>query len=106
MHSCKANKPTKWAVKLNEALNTVGVETKLEHSDGHKCVDIFIPKGNIYIEIDGIQHYTSAFHLSTDFVRDHYSDDEGFHTLRIPNEIVDKAAIKIARAIKKMINEV
>jgi len=51
--------PTENARILNEALNKVGIETKLEHWDGHKHVDIFIPKGKIYIEIDGPQHYTS-----------------------------------------------
>ncbi len=98
------NEPTEKAITLNNALKAVGIETVLEHFDGHKHVDIYIPKGRIYIEIDGAQHYTSAFQMVTDFARDHHSDDDGYHTLRIPNEVVEKQAIKIARAIKKIVN--
>lgn len=96
--------PTKNAQILNDALNAVGVETVLEHFDGHKHVDIFVPKGKIYIEIDGSAHYTNAHQIRTDFARDHYSDDDGFHTLRIANEVVENEAIKIARAIKKILD--
>lgn len=98
------NEPTKKTIVLNNALRAVGIETVLEHFDGHKHVDIYIPKGKIYIEIDGAHHYTDAYQMVTDFVRDHHSDDDGFHTLRIPNEVVDKQAIKIARAIRKIVS--
>jgi very-short-patch-repair endonuclease len=97
--------PTKATLFLNEALNTVGIKTILEHNDGFKHVDIFVPKGNIYIEVDGLQHYTNAKQIVSDFDRDHYSDIEGFRTLRIPNEVVLNDAIWIARAIKKMVSE-
>lgn len=96
--------PTENALLLNNALNAVGIETKLEHWDGHKHIDIFIPKGKIYIEIDGPQHYTSPRQIVSDFQRDHYSDDDGFHTMHIPNEVVQKHAMKIARAMKKILN--
>jgi very-short-patch-repair endonuclease len=96
--------PTTNALLLNQALNAVGIETILEHFDGRKHVDIYIPKGKIYIEIDGAHHYTSAYQLATDFARDHHSDDDGFHTLRLANEVVEKQAIKIARALKKVLN--
>jgi very-short-patch-repair endonuclease len=96
--------PTENALLLNDALNKVGIETVLEHWDGHKHIDIFIPKGNIYIEIDGPQHYTSPRQIVSDFQRDHYSDDAGFHTMHIPNEMVQKHPMKIARAMKKILN--
>ena len=96
-------KSTANTILLNNALTAVGIETILEYYDGHKHVDIYIPKGKIYIEIDGAQHYTNAFQMVTDFARDHYSDDDGFHTLRIPNEVVEKQSIKIARALKKIV---
>ena len=98
------NTPTKEAVMLNDALNSVGIETVLEHHDGHKCVDIYVPKAKTYIEVDGNRHYTSHHQIISDFERDHHSDDDGFHTLHIPNEAVHKHAIKIARALKKMVN--
>lgn len=96
--------PTENALLLNDALNKVGIETVLEHWDGHKHIDIFIPKGKIYIEIDGPQHYTSPRQIVSDFHRDHYSDDDGFHTMHIPNDIVQKQSMKIARAMKKILN--
>ncbi len=102
--SMSKTQPTKHAISLHNALKKVGVEAFLEYFDGHKHVDIYVPKGKIYIEIDGAHHYTSAFQIRTDFVRDHHSDDDGFHTLRIANEVVEREAIKIARAIQKIVN--
>lgn len=98
------NKPTKEALILNKALNDAGIETELEYSDGHKHIDIYIPKGKIYIEVDGLRHYTDANQIISDFERDHYSDDDGFHTLRIPNEIIETQADSIADALKKILN--
>lgn len=104
MKICSDNTPTKEAVMLNNALRSVGIETILEHHDGHKCVDIYIPKAKTYIEVDGLHHYTDLEQIRADFARDHFSDDDGFHTLHIPNEAVRTQAIKIARALKKMVN--
>jgi len=96
--------PTKNALLLNQALNAVGIETVLEYWDGHKHIDICIPKGKIYVEIDGPQHYTNPVQIVSDLKRDQYSSHDGFHTMRLPNEVIVKDAIKIARAIKKILN--
>jgi very-short-patch-repair endonuclease len=96
--------PTEQALALNKALNNVGIETKLEYYDGHKHVDICIPAAKIYIEVDGSQHYTNPKQIISDFTRDQYSVLDGFHTLHLPNQIVDGHVIKIARAIKKIVN--
>ena len=101
-HKCSPS--TEHAKNLHAALVTVGVEAYLEHPDGHKCVDIFVPKAKLYIEVDGRHHYTSARQIQTDFKRDHFSDDDGFHTMHITNEAADNDAIRIARAIKKITN--
>ena len=100
----KCSPPTKQAISLHAALLQVGVEAYLEHHDGHKCVDVYIPKAKLYIEVDGSQHYTSAMQIQTDFERDHCSDDAGFHTMHITNYAVETEAIKIARAIRKIVN--
>lgn len=42
---------------LAAALKKRGVELELEHWDGHKHVDIYIPKDHLYIEVDGVPHY-------------------------------------------------
>ncbi len=98
-------KPTKEALFLNKAFKEEGIETELEHYDNHKHIDIYIPKGKLYIEIDGIQHYTSAKQIISDFQRDHYSDNEGFKTLRIPASIIFDEADSIVKAIKKIIEK-
>lgn len=96
--------PTKHAVALHSALTVVGVEAHLEHHDGYKCIDVYVPKAKLYIEVDGSHHYTSAFQIQTDLKRDHPSDDAGFHTMHITNHAVDTEVIKIARAIRKIVN--
>jgi len=93
--------PTKHALLLNQALNTIGVETILEYWDGHKHVDIFVPSAKLCIEVDGSNHYTSAAQIVTDFKRMEHSAEDGFHTFRVPNQAVEKEVMKIARAIKK-----
>lgn len=102
----KKKEPTKHALLLNQALNTIGVETILEYDDGHKHVDIFVPDAKLYIEVDGHRHYTSATQITADFKRTEHSVEEGFHTFHVPNEAVEKEVMRIARAIKKIITNV
>ena len=94
--------PTKHALLLNQALNTIGVETILEYWDGHKHVDIFVPAAKLCIEVDGSNHYTSATQIVTDFKRAEHSAEDGFHTFHVPNEAIEKGVMKIARAIRKI----
>lgn len=96
--------PTQYARQLHAALTFVGVAAVLEHPDGHKCVDIYVPNAKLYIEVDGSQHYTEADQILIDFRRDYYSDKEGFRTLRLTNQAVVSQSMKIARAIKKITN--
>lgn len=100
----KCSPPTEHAIRLHDALTQIGVEAYLEHPDGHKCIDIYVPKAKLYIEVDGSHHYTSARQIQTDFERDHKSDDDGFHTMHITNYAVETEAIKIARAIRKIVD--
>lgn len=97
------SKITEEARLLHKELNDLGIQNILEHFDGFKCIDIYIPKGKIYIEIDGLQHYTSRFQIMADFQRDHYSDDAGFHTFHIPNQAVREHCPQIAHALEKML---
>jgi very-short-patch-repair endonuclease len=99
-------KPTEEELILNKALNNLGIETKLQHWDGHKHIDIFIPAGKIYIEVDGVNHFTDVRQIMSDFQRDHYSDDDGFHTLWIPSDVVNEQATSIASAILKILKNI
>ena len=68
--------------KLYYALKERGIECELEASDGHKHVDISIPKAKMYIEIDGSQHSANPEQFQTDIKRDNYSHKNGFVTKR------------------------
>jgi len=98
-----AFKITPEAKTLFDALIQAGIEAKLEHWDGHKHIDIFIPSAKLYVEVDGLPHLLSAKQIASDFLRDHYSDDEGFNTLRIPNVVVKENLGGVVRAILKIV---
>ena len=97
-------RPTKEALLLNQELNKAGILTELEHWDGHKHVDIYVPAGKLYIEIDEEQHYTSVKQISSDFRRDHYSELEGYRTFRIPSFVVDKKLMSVTKAILEILD--
>lgn len=94
--------PTKQTMALAEALNTRGLYVKTEHYDGHKHVDIFIPAARLYIEVDGPKHYLDPKQIIADFKRDHFSDGDDFHTMRLTNEAIEAHLIEIADAITQV----
>ena len=61
------------------------METKLEHWDNHKHIEIAILDAKIYIEVDGLQHYTDPEEIKRDFKRNHFSDGDDFKTIHIQN---------------------
>ena len=97
--------PTPQAKDLYERLKENGVDAQLEYWDGYKHVDIGILESKLYIEIDGIQHFTNPKQLKTDLGRDHFSDREGFGTIRIPRLVYDQMPEKIAKAIIKIASD-
>jgi very-short-patch-repair endonuclease len=93
---------TPQAVKLSEALRHRGIRNELEHSDGKKHVDIYVPEANLYLEIDGKYHLTDPEFLFRDLERDSYSHLDGIDTIRIPNFYVDSHLDEIANAIAEV----
>jgi very-short-patch-repair endonuclease len=98
------NTPTEHEVKLTEALRKRGVELEVHHWDGYKHVDIYIPKDNLYIEVDGMHHITRPDRIISDFNRDYFSFKEGFFTKHITNEAIDTNLDEIADAIAHVAN--
>ena len=98
-------KSTPQTIMLANALETRGIHVELEHWDGHKHVDIFIPKAKIYIEIDGVQHDMRPKQIFSDFNRDYFSAKEGFFTKHITNQEIENHLETIANAIAKVVNE-
>jgi len=101
--------PTPEAIKLFNALKTIGVKVKskyLEKWDGYKHIDIAIVDAKLNLEVDGCQHNLNKAQALADLKRTYYSFKKGYLTLRIPNSLVrDDARIKeTARYIKEIIN--
>ena len=95
----KINKPTQQAQNLTDALRARGLRVRTEVWDGHKTIDIEITDAKVDIEVDGLHHLTSPDQILSDLSRGFYSGKAGFHTIHIPNEMVDKHLYAIADAL-------
>jgi len=95
----KYKQPTKEAAALKEALENKGALVYLELDDGHKHIDLAIPRAKLNIEIDGIQHLTDPYQILADLGRGYYSHKNGYNTMHIPNEMIHKHLQEIADAL-------
>lgn len=93
-------KSTKQTLELAQELNKRGIKTILEHWDGHKHVDIYLPGVPLNIEVNGLQHYTNPLQIISDFNRVYYSDQSKCHTLSITNQLIETHLQEIATAIE------
>lgn len=84
----KYRAPTKEAADLKSEIEKHGVRVLVELHDGHKHIDLTIPKAKLNVEVDGIQHLTNPNQIVTDLSRGYYSHKNGFDTMHIPNEMV------------------
>ena len=75
----------------------------MEYSDGHKTVDIAILNPRIYIEVDGIQHFTNPEQIMRDFKRYHFSDGDDFSTFYVTNQIIDRYLDEVVNALVKVV---
>lgn len=89
MQQLVKREPTPQAKKLYEALKNRGVHVDLEYRDGFKTVDMAIKESRIYIEVDGLHHFTDPDTILRDFKRYHFSDGDDFSTFYITNQIID-----------------
>ena len=100
----KFRNPTKEASELKDALEQKGVRVLVELHDGHKHIDLAIPKAKINVEVDGIQHLTNPEQIVSDLSRGYYSHKNGFDTMHIPNEMIrlhlDEISSALAEASK------
>jgi very-short-patch-repair endonuclease len=94
---------TRHAIMLYNALCKKGIRAELEYSDGYKHVDIAILDSHIYIEVDGLGHFTKPDRIMRDFKRNHYSDGDDFDTFHVTNQILDKYLDKVVDALVKVI---
>ncbi len=94
---------TKQTLNLMEALEKRGIKTIPEYWDGHKHVDIYIPANRMYIEVEGIQHFTNSKQIISDLKRDYYSDLGNHFTFRITNQHIENHLDEIANAISEVV---
>jgi very-short-patch-repair endonuclease len=87
------------ARKLHSALQQRGLDVEIEKWDGHKHIDLSIESAELYIEIDGDQHYTNADTIMRDLKRDYFSNEDGYDTLHFPNFIIDTQIDAVADAM-------
>ncbi len=90
---------------LFDALISRGVNASLEYNDGHKTVDIAVLDAKLFIEVDGLQHFTNPEQIMRDFKRSHYSDGDDFRTFYVTNQIIEKYLDQVADALAKVIVE-
>jgi len=88
---------------LYDALTKRGIVAELEYSDGHKTVDIAILQPKIYIEVDGLHHFTDPVQIMRDFQRYHFSDGDDFNTFRVTNHIVENYLDEVVEALVKVV---
>jgi very-short-patch-repair endonuclease len=97
--------PTPMSSLLFEGLKNAGLPVACECSDSHKHVDLCILPAKLYIEVDGIYHYTKPAQIESDIKRDRFSEQDGYDTIRIPNSAIADHLHKIVKAIKKIAEE-
>ena len=96
---------SKEAKDLFDALIREGLFVELEYWDGHKHVDMRIPDAYLYIEVDGLHHFTEPKQIARDFLRDRRSSQDGYDTLRIPNAVVEAHLDKVVNAIADIVSQ-
>lgn len=93
--------PTKEAAALKGALEKHGLRVYQELDDGHKTIDLAIPRAKLNVEVDGIQHLTDPKQIVADLSRGYYSHKNGYDTMHIPNEMVRLHLDTISKALSE-----
>ena len=93
------------AKRLYEALVSRNIDAILEYNDGHKTVDIAVLDAKLFIEVDGLHHFTDPEQIKRDFKRSHYSDGDDFHTFYVTNQIVENYLNEVADALVNIVIE-
>lgn len=70
-----------------DLLKRLPIKTHRQYNIGNYIVDFYIPKKQLVIEIDGVQHLTQE-HKEKDRSRDKYLQEQGLTVLRFPNRSI------------------
>ena len=79
-------------------LKRLPIQAHRQYNIGNYIVDFYIPKKQLVIEIDGIQHSTRE-HKEKDQERDKFLEKEGLRVLRFSNESIRKNFVAVCQVI-------
>ena len=79
-------------------LKRLPMKAHRQYNIGNYIVDFYIPKKQLVIEIDGIQHLTEE-HKEKDQERDKFLEGQGLRVLRFPNESIRKNFADVCQII-------
>ncbi len=81
-----------------DLLKRLPMNAHRQYNIGNYIVDFYIPKKQLVIEIDGIQHLTEE-HKEKDQTRDKFLEGQGLRVLRFPNESIRKNFTDVCQVI-------
>lgn len=90
---------------LANALRVRYVEVIQQYFDGHKHVDLYLPEAKIFVEVNGLQHYTYPSQILADFKRFHFSDGDDRRTFVVTNQLIDTHCDDIANALTLVVRK-
>ena len=79
-------------------LKRLPIKVHRQYNIGNYIVDFYIPRRQLVIEIDGIQHLTEE-HAAKDQERDNFLEEQGLRVLRFPNESIRKNFSAVCQVI-------
>ncbi|MBR2292883.1 MAG: DUF559 domain-containing protein [Clostridia bacterium] len=79
-------------------LKRLPMKAHRQYNIGNYIVDFYIPKKQLVIEIDGIQHLTEE-HKEKDLARDKFLEEQGLVVLRFPNDSIRKNFADVCQVI-------
>ena len=79
-------------------LKRLPIQAHRQYNIGNYIVDFYVPKKQLVIEIDGIQHLTRG-HTEKDQERDVFLKNEGLQVLRFTNESIRKNFTAVCQII-------
>ena len=79
-------------------LKLLPMQVHRQYNIGNYIVDFYIPKKQLVIEIDGVQHLTEE-HKEKDETRDKFLKKEGLRVLRFSNDSIRKCFTAVCQII-------
>ena len=81
-----------------DLLKLLPIKVHRQYNIGNYIADFYIPKKQLIIEIDGIQHLTEE-HKEKDQTRDEFFKEQGLSVLRFPNESIRRNFADVCQII-------